>query len=295
MQIDFLIPRNPFKEFAGIENNTLNIIYALKNKGYKLKVITTDIDNNSFEKDGIRFICYKREIIGKEMYFSIGTWLEILNSKADIIYANGFNNLVTFAGLLFKKQKQKLILWLASSGSSSFLRKILWIPYLLIFNLLAKRIDQIICISEFEKENFEKLLFMVHKNKFEVVPIGIHIENFRKIKIKQRDKNLIISVGRLVKNKGFLHLLKAFKIAKKMKPNLKLKIIGDGPQKNELEKFSKENNLGVNFLGEIGLKKSQKLIKLYKKAALFVLLSDYESQGVAVAEAITAETPCIVS
>ncbi|HOP50603.1 MAG TPA: glycosyltransferase [Ignavibacteriales bacterium] len=67
------------------------------------------------------------------------------------------------------------------------------------------------------------------------------------------ENNTIIHVGRLVKWKKVDLLLKAVKIIKERIPNVKLKVIGDGPEKQNLQKlvddFELKNN--VDFLGAI--------------------------------------------
>ena len=59
---------------------------------------------------------------------------------------------------------------------------------------------------------------------------------------KLEDKN-IITVGRLSKEKGYLDLIDVYKIIAEKYPDWKLKIVGDGIQKEELENKIKENSM----------------------------------------------------
>ncbi len=60
-----------------------------------------------------------------------------------------------------------------------------------------------------------------------------YIKDKFKIKSKTKRKNVILSVGRLTKQKDFQTLIKAFSLVNKKIKNHKLIIIGDGEKKNE--------------------------------------------------------------
>lgn len=292
--VDFITPRNPFGEFAGVENLAINTAKFLKEKGFNIRIITTDKADHVSKRLGIQVFSFSRPAFGDKFYFSPGLFTELMGSKSDVIHCNGFNNLATFAGLLLKKRGQKLIINLSSSGSSSLLRSLLWAPYLLAFNALSFKIDRLICISDFELGLFSRLLFMVPKEKFSVIPLGVDGSAMKKVRAL-RDKNLVISAGRLVKNKGFAHVIRAFAIAKRKIPGLKLEIIGDGEEKARLIEESEISGAAAKFIPAMNNPDRADFFKRLKSASIFMLLSDYESQGVVVSEAITAGTPCIVS
>lgn len=54
----------------------------------------------------------------------------------------------------------------------------------------------------------------------------------------------VISAGRLTEQKDFLFLIRAFDYVHEQNPNVRLRIIGEGSQRNELEQFVDAQNLG---------------------------------------------------
>ena len=107
--------------------------------------------------------------------------------------------------------------------------------------------------------------------------------------------DVVFSMGRLHKIKGFDVLIDAFNLYLKETPNAKLIIAGadDGMQK-ELE--IKINNLNISdavFL--IGMVNKQQKIELFSNSSVFALASSFESFGIVIAEALSCGLPVVVS
>nr|WP_281504606.1 glycosyltransferase [Chromohalobacter sarecensis] len=97
-------------------------------------------------------------------------------------------------------------------------------------------------------------------------------------------------VGRLDVQKNQALLLSAFSLAVKSVPDIKLVILGEGEEKNNLEKLA----------SELGVKDSVDFVAFqdnpypyYKAADLFVLSSDWEGFGNVIVEALACGTPVI--
>jgi len=108
-------------------------------------------------------------------------------------------------------------------------------------------------------------------NKVVVVPTGIELEKFKysKRKIHKNEKIRILSVSRLVEQKGLKYALLAIaKIIKKHK-NIEYNIVGDGELREELEELVAELKIEkyVNFLGYCT---QEEYIKLYKQSHIFL-------------------------
>lgn len=213
---------------------------------------------------------------------------------ADLIHCHGANNLVTFGALIVKKPNQKLVLTINSAGSSSVFRKILIIPYYFAFRLLANRVDHFIAVSEFEKNRFMKLLGL-SSDRFTVIPNGTEKELIESIQVTKKRK-LIVSTGRLVKNKGFEDLIQVYYNVCQLTRDAKLLIIGDGPERKNLEALAKSYYVegGVTFAGYIGRERRVEFLTLLKEAELFIFLSRYESLPLNVVEAVTARLPVMI-
>ncbi len=100
----------------------------------------------------------------------------------------------------------------------------------------------------------------------------------------------LIYFGRLSLEKGILTLLKAFKGLS----GFNLQIVGQGPQKEAIEQYIKENNL--NNVSLSGYKKGQELYDLIKKSRLVIAPSQwYENNPISVLEAFALAKPAIGS
>ena len=141
---------------------------------------------------------------------------------------------------------------------------------------------------------------MITKN-INVIPSGIDIERFfeenvQKDKVKKlkekygiTDKDFtIIFVGRIAPEKNIEFLLNAQqKLIEKNITNIKLLIVGDGPEKDNYINISRKLNIfdKVIFTGKIPQEEIQ---YYYQCADAFVTASNTETQGLTVVEAMAA-------
>ena len=101
-------------------------------------------------------------------------------------------------------------------------------------------------------------------------------------------KNQIISVGRLIKSKGFDYLIKSFAEAKIA--GWQLLIVGDGPERENLEQLC--NSLGVAAAVELVGSKDN-VDELLQESKIFAFASLSEGFPNALLEAMGTPLPCI--
>ena len=99
-----------------------------------------------------------------------------------------------------------------------------------------------------------------------------------------------IGIGRLVKQKRYDLMIKAFRQVRNRDSNVALVILGDGPQKAELQQLIKDEQLEncVYLLGFI-----DNPFYLLAAAKALVLSSDFEGFGNVIAEALVLGTPVV--
>ena len=124
-----------------------------------------------------------------------------------------------------------------------------------------------------------------------VVPFGIDFNKFRALEIKKDETFTFLYVGRLNKEKNIDLLIERFYEFAKGK-NVKLKIIGDGPEKKNIKEFIKEKKL-ENKVEISGWKKREDLPLEYSSAHCFITLSDSETFGIVILEAMACGLPII--
>ena len=102
----------------------------------------------------------------------------------------------------------------------------------------------------------------------------------------------LISIGRLSKEKGQLDLLKVVTLLKKDYKDIKLYLIGDGEEKNNLKKYINSHNLKKNVILTGFLSKNEIELKMLD-SSIFVTTSYTESFGLAVLEACSYKVPIV--
>ncbi|PKG23766.1 glycosyl transferase [Niallia nealsonii] len=138
--------------------------------------------------------------------------------------------------------------------------------------------------------NFAKSKFVESGISSDKVVIKPNFIQRKEIKQKNKDENYILFVGRISIEKGVHHLLEAWRSIQDKK-NIKLIIIGDGPEKQQLaSRYSMED---VIFLG----KQNEEVVLQYMKNARYLVVPSiwYEGFPMTIVEAYSFGTPVICS
>jgi glycosyltransferase involved in cell wall biosynthesis len=181
----------------------------------------------------------------------------------------------------------------------------------LIIGLTFRSVDTIVANSYNTLENLKKWQkFLLKNTKKVVVYNGVDVDSIRKDRAEEikliidkydifYDDIVILSVGRLVKVKNHLNILKAFEklIAfQKNNINMKLFIIGDGQEKKKLEDFVIHSNyLNDKNTTLTGLLDRDVVFSFLKRANIFVMASFYEGFCNALVEALVSGVYPIIS
>ena len=110
--------------------------------------------------------------------------------------------------------------------------------------------------------------------------------------VSNLQNNEIVAVGRLSKEKGFLDLIDVFNLIHNIDDKLKLNLVGDGPERGEIEKRIIQYGLQDSVVLH-GFLDRQKLSEVYKKSSLYVMTSFTESYGLVLLEAESFGLPLI--
>ena len=153
----------------------------------------------------------------------------------------------------------------------------------------------IICVSKDVKKVFDSR-YPIFKERTEVIynlidkKKIINKSNLMKINLKNKSDINIIAVGRLAKEKGFDLLLKAHKILIEEKVLHNIYILGEGPERKNLEKQIKKFSLENSFF-LLGFKENP--YPFIKEADVFIMPSRYEGYPIALMESIVLGKPII--
>ncbi|MGP9833503.1 glycosyltransferase [Marinobacter sp. NSM] len=132
----------------------------------------------------------------------------------------------------------------------------------------------------------------VPKGRMVVVYNGIDLSRFHgevtERQVDTGDEFVLLAVGRLHPQKDYPNLLRAFCLLPRKHGDreLRLDIVGEGPERNKLEALARELKIEsrVHFLGI-----RSDVPELLNRADLFVLSSAWEGFGLVVAEAMACE------
>ena len=144
-----------------------------------------------------------------------------------------------------------------------------------------RRVDAAVTLTERDREAFAGQL---PNDRVPLVAIPNAVPPMPAAQVTPR-RRTIVAIGRLTHQKGFDLLLTAFAVAARNHPTWKLRIIGGGPLRAELEQQSNELDLAhqVHFAGP-----ASNVPDELARASVFVLSSRAEGFPVALIEAMAA-------
>jgi|SRR3989344_5380678 len=279
-----------FPVIGGGQINALEISKLIVKNGHTIDIITRNCgkDNLRLPK---RLNVYKLGPLTdfnnpiSKITFLLRSLLYLHKNDYDMIHAHAFLPGITARLLMITKSIPAIFTVHGTSINTKLL------------NPLTRRVEKFILTEILYSAqitvaqnflNFEN----INKNIF-YIPNGVDLKSFKRIKIQKSKEKLLIFVGRLHPQKNLINLIKAMDIVRQ-KLFVKLLIIGDGPQKNELRSFIKRQSLS-NIIKLKGQVNQSQLKNLYSQSHIFILPSIYEGFPLTLLEAWSAKLPVITS
>lgn len=236
-------------------------------------------------------------ILLKSFFFKIIKLAKLFGqNKPDVIFSLlSTTNVTVILAKLLSRVNCRLIVSEHTHPSENLKNE----PYGFITKCLIRKFypkaDRIIAVSSGIKEDLIKN-FNVPEKKIAIIYNPIDINNIRMLSEEHVDHPwfqeripIIVSVGRLTRQKGFPYLLRAFSILRKSF-YCRLLIIGDGEERESLIKMAEDSGYrgDIEF---IGFQKNP--FKYMAKASIFVLSSIFEGFGNVIVEAMVLGLPVI--
>ena len=264
---------------GGAESTAVNLANMFCKNNYKVQIICiyeSEYDNpNLSKKVNVTFLNQKKI---SQSIFKIRKILSKLECSFIISFLTATNIVLSIAKLFLKKKHFYLLT--QHEIPSLNLAKSRYFYFIFLIKIFYPLADAIICVSKGLELELKELLYNKHNNK--IYTIYNLIEKKFKFKRNRSKPYKLLSVGRLVKVKDFKTLIKAIYILKN-EIEIKLTIIGNGPEKNNLNNLIRR--LGVEDICEI--KNYQNDIEShYKNSDIYISSSIYESFGNTIVEAM---------
>jgi phosphatidylinositol alpha-1,6-mannosyltransferase len=304
-------------ETGGIENYSYNLIKRVSDSA----VLAPKVPNShSFDKNQNfkiirkKILYHRQHWLFKNKFYSnsVGylitlmallwhSWRTIKKEKPDIVICSECVPVGIVIGLLNKVNNVPYVVF-THGKDILYLQHIPFVKWLIKYSF--KKASTIVSNSEYTRNLVMEL--EVPKEKTKIIHPCVNSEQFRPINVSVMkkeldlsDKQILFSVGRLVKRKGNDMVIKSLPEVIEKIPDLVYLIAGNGPYKAELKKMVSDLDLEehVYFLGYIS---DSKLPFYYNLCDVFIMPSrtekgDPEGFGIVYIEASACCKPVIGS
>jgi len=270
--------------------------------GYKVTLLSGDEGNYNSEK--LHHIRVKRITLLWVLAYGYEILRKLNINVFDKIIINDQMS-AYLAGIFFtEKQLSKCTVIIHGRDSNFFFNSTSLKHKIFFFSWFYQRAlinsNKIVTVSRWTQDEYMK--FIPNKIKENIHnKISWHFAGIDKIDlfggklnndIKLENKQVLISVGRLVEKKGYFEMLDLFLKGFELNHKLVWLIVGDGPERRGLEQRALE--LGLNesviFLGTVP---RNSLSQLYSLADAFWLFSKIEAYGLVFLEAASCNLPSL--
>ena len=318
MRVLLISPTFPPRKFGGITQASYDLAKHLSQRGNKVSVYTTDLNNrNSRIHDTMRVqnvsgmgVLYFRNLsnslASKRIYLPQGlnSMMKRAINNFDVIHINDFGTLLNIVAHHYAN-KNHIPYVLQAHGSLPIIigkQRLKQIYDSLWGQSILKDASRVIAVSEMEAKQYESM--GVNQDKIVIIPNGINVSEFDNLPPKGEFKKrwnipggqkIILFLARINRIKGPDLLAKAFTAISEDAENLKLVMAGpDDGYLAELKRVVRELKIEekVVFTGPLY---GRAKLEAYVDAAVYVLPSSYEIFGISVLEAMACGTPVIVT
>lgn len=297
---------------SGLVTSEVMLKNALEKQGHEVYVVTANLESFKYEYNekekvlkipgvptGIydsrltsiypiqavnKIKSWKLDVIHSQTEFAIGTFARIIAKQYNIPLVHTYHTMYEdyihyITKGYFKKSSKKLVEYFTKFYCDTTATELI-VPTTKTYKLFK------------EKYEFEK--------NIHIIPTGIEVERFYEENIDQKEVNnlrktlnlskkdfVILFVGRLAEEKNVEFLINAQKKLVEKNKNIKLIIVGDGPDKEKYEELSKTLGIEKNIIFT-GKAAWGDIPYYYHVSTVFATASKTETQGLTIIEAMAS-------
>ena len=289
-------------EMGGAERAALLIAKYLNDSGFDLNIIVIDDGNSFYEAPkGCK-------IIGLNLNKKSNNYFEglINNIKRISIIKSSISDL-KLESLISFTTKPNVLAIISCIGTptkciinqqspslismkyltQSKVRTLIWV---LLSKIFYRYADNLVCVSKYISDSIN----WVNDNDKKIIYNPLPNTSFEsglepEIKLPKGYK-YIVGMGRIIKQKGFDLLINSFSLIEKNNPELRLVIIGDGSQLNNLKDYSHSLGLADKIIFHSSITNP---FSVLIQCHIFVLPSRWEAFGNVIIEAMSLGLPTV--
>jgi glycosyltransferase involved in cell wall biosynthesis len=293
-----MVSPNYLPVIGGVETHVAEVAPRLARAGVDVEILTTDRSAGLPRREVIGGLRVRRVPAyppGADYYLAPGVLKAVARGRWDIVHCQGVHTFVPPLAMLAAAQRRTpFVVTFHTGGHSSVIRdRLRTLQWVALVPLLRKA-ARLIAVSRFEAGLFARLPGL-DEGRIEVIPNGA--DGPAEVgPAPAVDPDLIVSVGRLERYKGHHRAIAALPGLSRHRPGIRLRIAGSGPFEAELRRIAAR--LGVAERVEIAPVPAgdrAAMLGLLASAAVVVLLSEYESQGLAAMDALAIGRPVVAT
>lgn len=149
--------------------------------------------------------------------------------------------------------------------------------------------DNVICVSQL---TYEQMLENKCPSNATVIANGVDTDKITYVSPRKEYSDIIFA-GRLIPEKNVELIIRAVHLVKNKHPHLTCRIIGKGPEEEELKTLTQTLNVEENIIFEGFFDRQEDLYSSIKSSTMFILPSKREGFGIVTIEANACGVPVI--
>lgn len=288
---------------GGVEKREWELALRLIARGHEVHVFGMKFwdGDDHMEREGVHLhgVCHHQHLytggrrsIGEAIWFSIRLIPHLFREDFDIIDCQQFPYFpcfsVKFVAIL--KRTPLVFTWIEVWGDY-------WYEYLGIAGWIGKSLES--WIARFKNPTIAisyftaRRLCATYDVKVEtVIPVGIDWAALQSIS-PAAEQTDVIFVGRLIREKNADLLVKATRILMDTNPEIRVIIVGEGPEHEKIESLIRENQLEAHVELHPFFQQHMDLVAQLKASRVFALPSVREGFGISALEALACGLPVV--
>lgn len=294
-----MVSANAYPVMGGVETHVAQVAPRLVADGFAVTILATDLTRSLPAHDELAGVPVLRVPAGpreRDYYWAPAIARTIRRQRWDLVHCQGYHTLVPpLAMLASLRQRLPYVVTFHSGGHDSAVRnRLRGVQHGVLRPLLA-RAARLVAVSDFEAAHFAGQL-RLPRDRFAVIPNGAAEDLAAAAGLPPVERGLVVSLGRLERYKGHQRAIAALPRLVELVPEARLRICGAGPYEDELRRLADASGVADRIeIAPVPAGDRRQLAELLARAGLVVLLSDYESQGIAVMEALSLRRPVLVA
>ncbi len=284
---------------GGVENHVHQVARRLARRGVDVTVLTTDPRGQwpaREDEEGVHIRRVRAWPANRDYYFAPSLLNVLTPGSWDVVHIQSYHTLVApMAMWAARRAHIPYVVTFHGGGHSSRLRNTLrGLQWQLLRPQLA-RASRLVATARFEIGLYSRAL-KIPPDRFVYSPNGGDLSANRHLALSAPDPSLLISIGRLERYKGHDRIIAAMPHILAQRPDVRLRVLGSGPYEQAL--CNQVRKLGLVDRVEIRgvpLAERHAMAETLARAAMVVLLSEYETHPMAALEAIGLRRSVLVA